>query len=58
MSTLEQKCIPLIGALLEDIELWLDEEYQNLLSRWAVKTAMINDTVESHDQPEFLYHDE
>jgi hypothetical protein len=48
MSALEQKCVPLIGALLEDIELWLDEEYQNLLSRWAVKTAMINDTVQSH----------
>ena len=48
MSALEQKCIPLIGALLEDIELWRDEEYQNLLSRWAVKTAMINDSVQSH----------
>lgn len=50
MSQLESKCIPLIGSLLNDFELWIDEEYQTLLSAWTVKVAMINDAVESHDR--------
>ncbi|MGB6875259.1 MAG: hypothetical protein WBD87_04425 [Candidatus Acidiferrales bacterium] len=43
MSRLEVKCKPIIGSLLEDLALKLDEEQRKFIAEWALKTAMIND---------------
>lgn len=48
MSGLEQKSIPLVGALLGDIQLNLDASQQAQISLWAAKTAMILDSVRGH----------
>ena len=48
MSNLETKSIPLIGALLEDVELNLDASQQTQIALWALKTAMIIDSVPDH----------
>jgi len=50
MSRLEMKCKPLIGSLLEDIELPLDLDQQKFLAEWALKMAMVNDAYEKHDR--------
>ena len=46
MSTLEAENIPLIGSLMQDIAAPLDESQQTLLSVWALKTAMVLDSVQ------------
>lgn len=56
MSRLENKCIPIIGNLLEDISITLDSDYQKLLAAWAVKGAMIIDAEGS--KPRFFRNDE
>src|SRR5579872_2054401 len=56
MSRLENKCIPIIGNLLEDISITLDSDYQKLLAAWAVKGAMIIDAEGS--KPRFFRSDE
>jgi hypothetical protein len=50
MSRLEMKCKPLIGLLLEDVELPLDLDQQKFLAEWALKMAMVNDAYEMHDR--------
>jgi hypothetical protein len=45
MSVLEQRNIPLIGCLLQDLSAPLDIAQQTSLSAWAVKTAMVLDSV-------------
>jgi hypothetical protein len=50
MSQIENDCVRVMGNLLEDIQLPLDEEYQQLISRWAILKSMINDTVEEHER--------
>jgi hypothetical protein len=50
MSRLEKKCKPVVGLLLEDLELDLDLDHQKFLSEWALKMAMVNDAYEDHDR--------
>lgn len=57
MSNLENQCIPVIGSLLEDISFILDREYQLLLSLWAVKVAMVLDSVEENSKKFYLKTD-
>lgn len=45
MSDLEAQNIPLIGCLMEDIAAPLDAAQQSLLAVWAMKTAMVLDSV-------------
>lgn len=44
MSALEEKCIPLIGALVQNLSTPLDDSQQELLTTWALKTAMVTDS--------------
>jgi hypothetical protein len=41
MSRLESAVRATMGSLVNDLSLWLDEEQQRLLARWATKTAMV-----------------
>jgi hypothetical protein len=41
MSGLESAIRATMGSLVNDISMWLDEEQQRLLARWATKTAMV-----------------
>lgn len=50
MSRLEKKVQKYMGLLIDDFSLPLDRDYQKGLAEWAVKTAMVNDTVESHQR--------
>jgi len=50
MSELENKSIPLIGSLLEDVALYLDVSQQTSIAIWATKTAMILDSVAGHSR--------
>jgi integrase len=50
MSRLEKKVQKYMGLLINDFSLPLDRDYQKGLAGWAVKTAMVNDTVESHQR--------
>jgi hypothetical protein len=44
MSTLEGRCVPLVGSLMQDISIPLDDLQQSLLTVWALKTAMVTDS--------------
>lgn len=48
MSRLENTNKPHLGLLLQDFSLALDLIQQEHLARWAMKTAMILDSVEGH----------
>lgn len=47
MSGLEQKNIPTIGSMMQDLAIPLNKDQQNLLSSWAIKTAMVLDSVKN-----------
>jgi hypothetical protein len=48
MSQLESKNIPHMGWMIQDGALTLDIQQQRMVARWAVKTAMVLDSVEEH----------
>jgi hypothetical protein len=50
MSRLERKVQRYMGPMIDDFYLSLDKDYQKGLAEWAVKTAMVNDAVESHQR--------
>jgi hypothetical protein len=50
MSRLESKVRKYMALLIDDFSLPLDRDYQKGLAEWAVKTAIVNDTVESHQR--------
>ena len=47
MSATENSAKPIIGPTLEDLTFQLDRQWQTLLSNWAVKTAMVLDSVKA-----------
>ncbi|MGD0404603.1 MAG: hypothetical protein ABSB66_15565 [Candidatus Acidiferrales bacterium] len=51
MSALEEKCIPIIGALVQDQSTPLDDSQKELLSAWALKTAMVTDSTNKRREP-------
>lgn len=51
MSRLEELNIPVIGPMLDGAEAILDREQQLGLTRWALKTAMVQDAIRSN-QPD------
>jgi hypothetical protein len=55
MSNLESANIPIIGSLLQDISIPLDPSQQQTAARWAVKTAMVVESVKADDS--FFYSD-
>ena len=55
MSVLEQRNLPLISCLLQDIATPLDAEQQTSLSAWAVKTAMVLDSVKDQTTNPLFY---
>lgn len=53
MSDLEANCTPLIGSLMQDIAAPLDSAQQALVSRWALKTAMVLDSTNTRTRNQF-----
>jgi hypothetical protein len=54
MSSLEERNIPLIGCLLQDISTPLDACQQSSLAVWTLKTAMVLDSVNKRDRSLFM----
>jgi hypothetical protein len=55
MSKLEEKNIPLMGCMFEDISAPLYEEHQKSVSAWIVKTAMVMDSVKGRGETKRFY---
>jgi hypothetical protein len=55
MSRVENKAKPIIGCMFEDLALPLDVQQQTLLSNWAVKTAMVLDSVKNPESNARFY---
>jgi hypothetical protein len=54
MSALENKNKPTIACMFEDLTIPLDAQQQTLLSNWAVKTAMVLDSIKNlNTNPQF-----
>ncbi|HSZ62200.1 MAG TPA: hypothetical protein VK828_10405 [Terriglobales bacterium] len=51
MSDLEAENIPIIGSMLQDIPVPLDEAQQKTVGAWAVKTSMVSDTMKGRLAP-------
>jgi hypothetical protein len=49
MSALESECIPVIGSMLQGLTVPLSQEQQETVADWAVKTAMIMDSLKGRD---------
>lgn len=47
MSRLENASKPIIGALMNDVSLWLDTAQQSQVAIWSMKTAMVVEQVNS-----------
>jgi hypothetical protein len=58
MSDLEAQNIPLIGCLMQDIPAPLDASQQSLLAVWAIKTAMVLDSVKGRKKSLFYQRSE
>ena len=52
---LEQKSIPVLGALLQDISTPLDSQQQTILALWSVKTAMVVEAVKNSEDRHFTH---
>jgi hypothetical protein len=55
MSDLESDNIPVIGVMLEDNPTDLNEDQQKLVAAWAVKTAMMSDSMKGRNAPNKFY---
>jgi hypothetical protein len=55
MSQLEDENIPIIGCMFADVAIPLDEGQQSLVSAWAVKTAMVVDSIQGRDLSRRFY---
>ncbi len=55
MSDLEAENIPIIGNMLQDITLPLDEAQQQTVGAWAMKTAMMTDSTKGRLAPNRFY---
>jgi hypothetical protein len=58
MSALETQNMPLIGCLMQDIATPLDVLQQSALAAWAIKTAMVLDSVKGRKKPLFYHRSE
>jgi hypothetical protein len=58
MSDLEAQNIPLIGCLMQDIATPLDALQQSSLSAWAMKTAMVLDSIKGRKKSLFYERSE
>jgi hypothetical protein len=58
MSALESENIPLIGSVMQDLATPFDADQQNSLSVWALKTAMVLDSVNAKERGRFYSEDE
>jgi hypothetical protein len=55
MHRLEDENIPIIGAMFNDIAIPLDVHQQTTVAAWAVKTAMVIDSVQGRDPANRFY---
>jgi hypothetical protein len=55
MSKLEAANIPIIGNMLQDVAIPLDEPQQRLVAAWTVKTAMMTDSMKGRGAPNQFY---
>jgi hypothetical protein len=53
MNGLEKLNKPMIGCLMEDIALSLDQQQQDAVARWAVKTSMVQDAMATRNRQMF-----
>jgi hypothetical protein len=58
MNDLETKNKPLIGCLMDDFSAPLDASQQSLLAAWAMKTAMVSDSVNTRSRSLFYERSE
>jgi hypothetical protein len=54
MSELEHESQFVVKLLVQGISIILEPKYQELLSRWVIKTAMVMEGVKPQDVPRFL----
>jgi hypothetical protein len=45
MSDLEEESKPLLGCLLQDVAMPLDQSQQRTIALWAIKTAMVSESI-------------
>ena len=55
MSRLEEKNIPSLSAMVDDLPLVIDPGRQRLLREWSAKTAMINDSTKLRNGNRMFY---
>ncbi|SRR6266446_3354855 len=55
MSALENKSKPTIACMFEDLTIPLDHQQQTVLSNWAVKTAMVLDSIKNTETNPHFY---
>ncbi len=55
MSSLEAENIPIIGSMFQDLHIPLDRQQQESVSVWALKTAMILDSVQGRKAASRFY---
>jgi hypothetical protein len=54
MHDLEQRSIPVLGAMLHDIATPLDSEQQATLALWSLKTAIVVEAAKPSDDRHFM----
>ena len=55
MSDLEAQAIPILTEIFEDKPVALDQEQQQIIARWLMKTAMVYDSIKGRNAPNIFY---
>jgi hypothetical protein len=55
MSSLEAEAMPILTEMFEDKSVSLDQEQQQILARWLMKTAMVYDSIKGRNAPNIFY---
>ena len=55
MSELEVEATPVVGAMIQNLTTPLDESQQQIVATWAVKTAMVFDSIKGRNAPNVFY---
>jgi hypothetical protein len=55
LASLEGNARPVIGALINDLELGLDPEHQAVIAQWTVKMSMILEAIRGTGRDSFFY---
>jgi hypothetical protein len=55
MSTLEAEAMPILTEIFEDKTVVLNQEQQQTIARWLMKTAMVYDSIKGRNAPNIFY---